>query len=355
MPKQQLKVNIETLDRALNEITRTDHRIRHAENLRQLIINGIDNDLYRINIRTLASSWGTDVKVLVPLFLWSVKTGIMDMHWDIHCPQCNGRAEHHHELHHLKSESYCPRCKMDFSCTIDSTVEVSFSVNANIRKIAVNDNPGMNNAAADARLTGFEVINSPVFRKFFSRELLSENESLSVRHVAIMFTDLKGSTKMYLDLGDARAFKIVKQHFDVLEEEINSHQGVIVKTIGDAIMASFGKTGDAIGAAIAVQKRFREFNDQLHLQNGVTLRIGIHVGPSLVVTLNNRLDYFGTMVNVAARVEGLGDGKEIIITKDVFDDLGVRHELLKQAKNVEFFSTQLKGVEEEQKLVKIIY
>lgn len=277
------------------------------------------------------------------------------MHWDIHCPQCNGRAEHHHELNHLKSESSCPRCKMDFTCTIDSAVEVSFSVNANIRKITVDDNPGMNNAAADARLTGFEVINSPVFRKFFSKELLSENESLSVRHVAIMFTDLKGSTKMYLDLGDAKAFKIVKQHFDVLEEEINSHQGVIVKTIGDAIMASFGKTADAIGAAIAVQNRFKEFNDRLNLQDGVTLRIGIHVGPSLVVTLNNRLDYFGTMVNVAARVEGLGDGKEIIITKDVFDDLGVRHELLRQAKNVEFFSAALKGIEEEQKLVKIIY
>ncbi|HMW34523.1 MAG TPA: adenylate/guanylate cyclase domain-containing protein, partial [bacterium] len=196
---------------------------------------------------------------------------------------------------------------------------------------------------------------SPIFRKYFSNELLSEQENLSVRHVAIMFTDLKGSTQMYQQLGDARAFKIVRQHFDVLEQAIHAHGGVIVKTIGDAVMASFAKTSEAVGAAIDAQKQFRTFNESMQLQDGVTIRIGIHVGNSLMVTLNNRLDYFGTMVNIAARVEALGDGNEILITRNVFDDLGVKNELLSRAQSIQPFTARLKGIRDEQKVMKVVY
>lgn len=348
-------IDTDLLEKKIIEITKADHRLRETGRLKDTIFQSNDADLYRINLKKLAAEWQTDFKPLIPLFLWSVKFGVMDLHWDIHCPNCNSLTAHHDHIGHLTSQDYCPMCKMDFECTMDSGVEVSFTVNSNIRRIKNPDQSGIPNDPPDKRLNGFEVINSPIFRKFFSKDLLSEKESIRVQHVTILFTDLKGSTKMYESLGDPQAFKIVKEHFDVLEKEIENHNGVIVKTIGDAIMASFGKTHEAIGAAIAVQKQFDIFNEKLKLNNGVSIRIGINVGPALVVTLNNRLDYFGTMVNVAARVESLGDGKEIIITKEVFDDLGVRHELLSKAKSVEPFTARLKGISDAQKVVKVVY
>jgi class 3 adenylate cyclase len=349
------EADTDLLNKKITEMTRTDYRLENTDRLRDMILNSKDADLFRINVKKLAVAWQTDYKPLIPLFLWSAKTGLMDLHWDIHCPQCNGLTSHHHDMDHLTGQDHCPRCKMDFECTIDGGVEVSFTVNSNVRKIKTPDPMSIPNEPANQRLNGFEVINSPIFRKFFSKDLLSEKESVKVQHVAIMFTDLKGSTQMYQDLGDPRAFKIVKDHFEVAEKVIQEYSGVIVKTIGDAIMASFGRTSEAIEAAIAIQNEFHKFNENLKLNNGISLRIGIHVGPSLVVTLNNRLDYFGTMVNVAARVEALGDGKEIIITKEVFDDLGVRHALLDQAKSVEPFTAKLKGIDEEQKAFRIVY
>lgn len=348
-------VDNQLLDRKIGEISRTDYRVGNTDRLRDMILNSKDADLFRINVKKLAAGWQTDFKPLIPLFLWSAKTGLMDLHWDIHCSQCNGLTAHHQDMDHLTGHDHCPRCQMDFECTMDGGVEVSFTVNSNVRKIKMPDPMSVPNEPAAQRLNGFEVINSPIFRKFFSRDLLSENESVKVQHVAIMFTDLKGSTKMYQDLGDPKAFKIVKDHFEVAEKVITDHNGVIVKTIGDSIMASFGRTSEAIEAAIGIQKQFEIFNDTLKLKSGISLRIGIHVGPAMVVTLNSRLDYFGTMVNVAARIEALGDGKEIVITKEVFDDLGVRHALLAEAKSVEPFTAALKGIRDEQKVVKIVY
>jgi len=349
------KIDVDLLERKLTEMQRLDLRLQHCNRLRDFVLESEDASLYRINIKKLCSVWASDFRPLISLFLWSVKTGLMDLHWDIHCPSCNGVTGHHDGMQGLTSHDHCGFCKKDFECTMDSGVEVTFTINSNIRTVEPPPMGAPSTETPDQRLNGFEVINSPIFRRYFSKDVLSENESLKVQHVTIMFTDIKGSTKMYETLGDAEAFKIVKQHFDVLENEIQKHQGVIVKTIGDAVMASFGKTAEAIGAAIAVQKEFRKFNDTMKLHEGVSLRIGINMGPALVVTLNNRLDYFGTMVNIAARVEALGDGREIIITKDVFDDLGVRNTLLSEAKTVEPFSAKLKGISEEQKVVRIIY
>jgi len=134
-----------------------------------------------------------------------------------------------------------------------------------------------------------------------------------------LFTDLKGSTAMYDQVGDPKAYYLVRQHFDILGKTIVQNNGSIVKTIGDAVMATFITPTDAVKAAIEMVKELQAFNRSVSQK--LHLKIGIHRGHSIVVTLNDRLDYFGQTVNIAARVQGLADADEIYVTQQVYNDL----------------------------------
>ena len=119
---------------------------------------------------------------------------------------------------------------------------------------------------------------------------------------SLLFTDLRGSTAMYHDLGDARAYAQVRNHFSVLSDAIQKNHGGIVKTIGDAVMAAFSNPGDAFAAAAAMFAGIAEANRQSPERQQLVLKAGLHVGPCLAVNANDRLDYFGTAVNLAARL-----------------------------------------------------
>ena len=129
-----------------------------------------------------------------------------------------------------------------------------------------------------------------------------------------MFTDLKGSTALYDRVGDIVAYDLVREHFRVLQEIVASEAGAVVKTIGDAVMATFSTPDRALAAALRMR-------DSVHsLKNDLLIKIGIHEGPCLAVTLNDRLDYFGQTVNVAARVQSLADSRAIFATKSVVEN-----------------------------------
>jgi len=109
-----------------------------------------------------------------------------------------------------------------------------------------------------------------------------------------------------------KAFNVVRQHFGVLRDVIAADHGALVKTIGDAVMASFHEPLDAIRAALDMLAQFRRFNESAG-EELIMLKIGAHVGPCLAVTLNERLDYFGQTGNLAARVQGLAAENEIYL------------------------------------------
>src|SRR5258708_31277009 len=88
----------------------------------------------------------------------------------------------------------------------------------------------------------------PEFRDLFASEVLAPGRELTVSSLTFLFTDLSGSTAMYTNLGQARAFRLVMDHFDILSGAIKEHQGAIVKTIGDAVMAGFCPSADAMRA-----------------------------------------------------------------------------------------------------------
>ena len=129
-----------------------------------------------------------------------------------------------------------------------------------------------------------------------------------------MFTDLKGSTALYERIGDAAAYHLVRDHFAFLAEQVRQHNGAIVKTIGDAVMAAFADPIDAVKAALAIQGRVASFNAEHAGQRDIAIKLGLHKGPCIAVTLNERLDYFGGTVNMAARLQGRSEGGDIIIS-----------------------------------------
>jgi class 3 adenylate cyclase len=170
-------------------------------------------------------------------------------------------------------------------------------------------------------LTAPEVISLQVFRDLFAEATLRPGDEAGVSQVALLFSDLQGSTALYERVGDAVAFNMVREHFALLAGVVRDHDGAVVKTIGDAVMASFGDPADAVKAALAMQARIANFGEKGH---ELVLKLGVHVGPSVVVNLNDRLDYFGSTVNMAARLQGQSQGGDIVLSRAVADDPAVK-------------------------------
>jgi class 3 adenylate cyclase len=168
-------------------------------------------------------------------------------------------------------------------------------------------------------LTAKRMLSNQTFRDVFKADNLNIDQRLKITSLTFLFTDLKGSTALYERVGDLAAFDLVRAHFHALLEIIASEKGAVVKTIGDAVMATFIRPEHAIVAGL----RMRAAMDVLNAERGrddLVVKIGIHEGPCLAVVLNDRQDYFGTTVNIAARVQGLADSRTILATRSVVTD-----------------------------------
>src|SRR3981189_2027823 len=179
-------------------------------------------------------------------------------------------------------------------------------------------------------LTAKRMLTNQTFRDVFKADNLNIDQRLKITSLTFLFTDLKGSTALYERVGDLVAFDLVRAHFHALLEIISSEKGAVVKTIGDAVRANFLTPDHALAAAL----RMREAMDALNVARGtedLIVKIGIHEGPGLAVMLNDRQDYFGQTVNIAARVQSLSTSQEIHITGPVIDSPGVATILEKEA------------------------
>ncbi|GHD53300.1 hypothetical protein GCM10017083_29810 [Thalassobaculum fulvum] len=168
-------------------------------------------------------------------------------------------------------------------------------------------------------LTAHRVTTLQAFRDLFAGEVLRPGDEVAIAQIALLFTDLSGSTALYERIGDAAAYHLVREHFAFLARTIRDNDGAIVKTIGDAVMAAFAEPADAVRAAVAVQAGVAEFNGR---QDGeaIAIKMGVHAGHCIAVTLNDRLDYFGQMVNLAARLQGLARSGEVLLSESLADD-----------------------------------
>ncbi|AND93618.1 MULTISPECIES: adenylate/guanylate cyclase domain-containing protein [Bradyrhizobium] len=425
-----------------------------VDEIARLIEDGEDHELNRVNVLDFARQHGVDEERAISAFLHSARLGLFDLGWNVLCPGCGGVLGAHATLKALKPDDYhCALCACGYKASVDDQVEVSFTVNPRVRRIAAHDpdtlpvweyfkqvfwssgvdfnkesfatlanevtldtmelpagekatmslqlpndfiiifepvthaahfidvqgeptkdrqqlaimynrvqaptgtttmRPGPlrlsleNQAgvrvlpsvfiAAEALhhligkrkpfLTAKRMLSNQTFRDVFKADNLSVDQRLQITSLTFLFTDLKGSTALYERVGDLAAFDLVRAHFHALLEIISSEKGAVVKTIGDAVMATFVRPEHAIVAGL----RMRAAMDVLNKQRGTAdliVKIGIHEGPCLAVMLNERQDYFGQTVNIAARVQSLSTAQEMHITGSVLDAPAVA-EVLKQ-------------------------
>src|SRR5215469_4931961 len=165
-------------------------------------------------------------------------------------------------------------------------------------------------------LTAKRLLTNQVFRDLYGADTIDVDQRLKITSLTFLFTDLRGSTELYERVGDLVAFDLVRAHFKVLNEIIAAEGGAVVKTSGDAVMATFPTPDRAVAAALRMREAMRDLKDARG-GNGLMLKIGIHEGPCLAVVLDNRQDYFGRTVNIAARVQGLADSRSILATRPV--------------------------------------
>jgi class 3 adenylate cyclase len=168
-------------------------------------------------------------------------------------------------------------------------------------------------------LTARGLLSNQTFRDLYGADTLAADQRLKITSLTFMFTDLKGSTALYQRVGDIAAFDLVRAHFGVLQEIVASEAGAVVKTIGDAVMATFTAPERAVAAAL----RMREAMQTLNAARGsedLLLKIGIHEGPCLAVMLNDRQDFFGQTVNIASRVQSLADSRAIFASGAVVEN-----------------------------------
>ncbi|MBN4083118.1 hypothetical protein JYU08_00365 [bacterium AH-315-B06] len=366
-------------------------------------------DLARIRPLALARHWAVDERHAIEMCLQSVRSGLLEMRWDLLCPRCRGAKLTVTALDQLPCGAHCGSCNIAYGRNFARNVELTFHPAPAIREvldgefclfgpmstphvklqIAVNADdqrrvparlePGdyrirTLEAGGEADFTfsggGFpeavideadvtagapaepgtvrivnrtghrrtfiveardwvrdtlsaeRVTTLQAFRDLFSDQILRAGDQVGISQVTLMFTDLRGSTALYEQIGDAAACHLVREHFTFLAQVIRTHKGSIVKTIGDAVMAAFNDPADAARAALAVQRGVHDFN---RTSGGadIVIKLGLHNGHCIAVTLSERLDYFGSAVNLAARLQGESKGGDIVLSRSMLDDPAV--------------------------------
>jgi class 3 adenylate cyclase len=395
------------IDDAVARIEATPHGHGLARKLGDFIRTAQDVDLLSIRPLALARRWNVPAPQAIDLCLQSVKSGLLDMQWNILCPRCRAPKEIARGLDALPSGAHCGTCNVDYGRDFAKNVEAVFRPSASIRpmgggeyclfgpmsaphiRLHVTVGPGETrdvpvafepgpyrlrtlepgderdieitgdaspsfridaggaiHADAPAQASAMRLVNESsvkrtfivesrhwvadaltadrittrqTFRDLFSAETLRPGDDVGIQRIVLMFTDLKGSTALYERVGDAAAYHLVRDHFAFLAAAVREHDGALIKTIGDAVMAAFVDPADAVAAALAIQRKVDDFN-RAHGGAGIVIKLGLHCGPTIAVTLNERLDYFGGTVNMAARLQNESRGGDIVLSRAVLED-----------------------------------
>ena len=414
--------------------------------IEKLIAEAPDRRLSRVNVLAFAAEHELGEEAAIAAFLHAAKLGMFDLSWNVLCPGCGGVLDTNATLKTVQRDEYsCSLCATDYEPTLDQMVEVTFTVNSRVRKIAAHSphelpaveyyrqiyfgselalpenleavfeeivlesfelpagekgimalqlpaefiivfdplthsaqfldvkgeptrerqalslifekthpqyptvemRPGPLRISLENRtdkrvlptvfvaghtlhgimhsrrpfLTAKRLLSNQTFRDIYRTDTLDVDQRLKITSLTFLFTDLRGSTELYERVGDLVAFDLVRAHFDVLNRIVASEAGAVVKTIGDAVMATFPTPDRAVAAALKMREAMRGMNEERGRED-LLLKIGIHEGPCIAVMLNERQDYFGQTVNIASRVQGLATSREIFVTSAVIGNPG---------------------------------
>lgn len=435
------KVNMPELNRLETQLSKRPIDSSYIQLLHHYLIEKSDQDVAHMEPLQIAKQWKRDPEEVLRVLLYATKAGMLNLSWNLICPNCRVSKVEYTALSELQNEFHCDLCGINYDANFDQYVELHFSVHPSVRKayaevyclgapqitphirvqkiiekgkmvefpipegrealrlrvlqanqmIVIDPNSPIaekadilvygeqgwhqekvakqskvqisntsetdiivaleQSAWSSETVTAAKVTAMQEFRDLFSSEVLSPGQQIGIGHVTIMFTDLKNSTSLYETVGDATAYGQVNRHFEFLTKWITKNSGSVVKTIGDAVMAVFHLPEDGLNAALQIQQHVAEFNETGN--KDFVLKIGLYSGPAIAVNSNDRLDYFGRTVNIAARIQGKGEGGDLVISRDFLDQLNVQRILAENNFHVETFQTNLKGIKEKVELARL--
>ena len=195
---------------------------------------------------------------------------------------------------------------------------------------------------SDHALRAGHLLSFQDFRDLFSEDYIGADVRLGVGEQTLLFTDVVGSTAFYASRGDPAAFIEIKKHFDEVFAIVGANRGAVVKTIGDAVMASFVDPVDAVRTS-------RQIHDAFHpgrTDTPIRLRVSLNTGPCIAVRLNANADFFGGTVNVAAKLQALAEGYQIAMSDTTYGSPGVAAYLAEQGAELEPLSYTSKALPE---------
>lgn len=434
-PAHTPSVNAARLNSALERLRQFGMRDALTERLAQHLRSADDPDVIRMRPFMLADMWDEPRLDVLRLFLYATRAGLLDLEWQVLCPNCRGPSVQANNLYELAADAHCSSCNVRYDMNFDESVELRFTVSPDIREavdaayciggpahtrhivahvslppqaektIRLQLAPGdyrlrtrqlpattlvhvaaehtnaatavhfgadelvatqPDLAAGEVELTLNNTTNTRLllvveqtawsaqavsaafvstlteFRQLFSSQVLAPGLGVAIRNLTFLFSDLKGSTALYDMIGDSPAYARVRDHFDVMKTIIAQRRGALVKTIGDAVMAVFASAEDAFEAAIDIQREFT-LGAIARGEPMLCVKLGLHRGPCIAVNANELLDYFGSTVNIAARVQNESIGGDIMVTPEVLSDPGVHQILAREHPDAETMRCELKG------------
>jgi len=131
----------------------------------------------------------------------------------------------------------------------------------------------------------------------------------------VLFTDIVGSTTYFDRFGDTEGLLLLYRHDSLVIATVEEYQGIVIKTIGDSVMAEFADPLSAVHAAIAIQRLLLHHNENLARNERLQIRIGIHTG----FGFKRANDLFGDIVNVAARITKRSGPAQILVSHSVME------------------------------------
>ena len=297
-------------DSIASDLSRTDL----ARRLRDYF-SSTDEPKFRLKASWLAGHLGSDERDVLGELAVAVREGSATVNWELVCPSCEVIVESLDSLELAKSSFTCAACGSLQETSLDLNIRVTFSAPTPEQANELLTAPDEDYPST----RGLDLLMVPEFWDFFAGEAPGVDHALHVGRVAILFTDLRGSTALYAERGDSAAYHIVRRHFEVVGLAVRRNRGAIVKTVGDAVMAMFSSGADAVRAALESQSELEDRTEELGTE--LVLKAGVHVAPCLAVRMNGRLDFFGTGVNLAARLVGRSGGRDVVITEEARADL----------------------------------
>src|SRR5437867_7983551 len=309
--------------------------------------------LARIRPYELARKWDQTRRAVLETFLCATRAGILDLQWSLMCPLCRGGGSTE-SLKEVASQVHCPGCNIDFKVNFEQSVELTFRPNPSIR---------------EAEREIFCIGGPQVMPHVMAQQLLPAGQSRSVnvtlepgryrlrtlslpgwQHLIAGETDEANNRLRAMPDGWSSAEIAITRDAELIFDNATDDEQLFIleRTAwnGDAVMAVFRQPAWALKAMLDAQRDLARPPDSMQ---PLHLKAGLHMGPCIAVTLNDRLDYFGSTVNMAARLEGQSTGDDVIISSAIYNDPAVRDFLNDPANGLSAsrFEMPLKGFDEE--------